>query len=402
MIKIPEELLKLTDKQLQKILTSSSYTNRYLYSRETLYKVEKKFGILAILRNLDNNRILSISLNNVEPFTYKKFKEVKADKLRTILNNCSNETFAKYLDNIVSQVIDKDRYDITIDQRNNKIHLVLYYPEITITNSHELSHTMKDIYVRFSFDDNNISAGFRTLNRMSMCRTTFTDKEWISRYTFSHFNHNELTKYSGSFCFGDTELAISKRLLSQGKFSSLQQVILSFEEYLSWESLEGTPYQYISNLSSNNPKYTISNRSMASFTELNKIYSKMIYQFEDLTYNYDLKDGIYRVKLNPDSIDKIEDYLTINNPKYNYFLIDGKSYELNDSYIKIKLTKEESKSEVVFKGEPKTITIINTETVEEVEPSKRIHRSILDYVVSKLESKFNLYLINAKLEEIYE
>lgn len=396
---IPQELLKLTDKELHKLLDINPYGAKYIYQEpNTIYKVEKRLANKGIVRSLNDNTVQIVRgiKGSYLPVTYKDVQDYKKERILKVLNTCSNNTFVKYLDTLVNAIFHKEQYDITSEER--WIDLVIYYPEIIITNSHELSHVMKDIYIKFSFyTENNL----RKLINIDIARTTYFDYEYQNNYVFSHVDFNSLTKYSSNLCFGQTDLSQIVSNLKKGNFSKLQQVLLSFKDYLSWESIEGTPYKYISELHNKTDKYAV-DTSYFSFIKLEDSYKKVINNIEDLKYTYDLVDGKYKIKLNKDSIDYIEEYLTITESSNNlFYLIDNKSYSYNSLYKSIDMTTLNRSTEIVFKGEEKLLNIINTSNEDTVEPPKRIHRSILNCVITKLEEKFNQYLINQKLEEVY-
>ena len=77
-------------------------------------------------------------------------------------------------------------------------HYYLLFPTIEISNSEGKSHTIKDLYVRFQFDQNGI------LLEIDGTRATFNQAEFESRYSHSHLSSTVAKDACwGGFCFGD-------------------------------------------------------------------------------------------------------------------------------------------------------------------------------------------------------
>lgn len=116
--------------------------------------------------------------------------------------------------------------------------IVIYFPELVITNSVGHVWTIRDYYVIMNLDIRfcvSILQGYRA---------TKSWKEHRLNYTHSHSScaSNGLV----NFCFGYTAL---DTLVAELKYSfDMMKLDLFFQnlpDYLSWESIEGTPYQSI-------------------------------------------------------------------------------------------------------------------------------------------------------------
>lgn len=393
MLQIPETLLQKTDKELEKILTPNKYKAKYICSDDYLYEIKCKFGDKGVMRCLNDGSLTTfdeLSGDYWRPLLLSDIKEVKQDRIYKILSNCSCEEFKKYLNNLCSGIFNENEYEITID--NSLINLIIYYPEIKITNSHELEHTLRDIYVKFSFEKYSP----RRLYTIAMARTTYTSNEYNKTYIFSHLDtSNGLTHWNGRFCFGSTDLSktVANCKSPEGNLGKIGQVLMAFKDYLSWESLEGTPYKYISNLrESSSSKYTSYNEYFSN------TYLEVLKEITDFKYKFTLVNGKYVIRLEKESIDKIDDLLTAKFPTKCYFLINGESKTLNSRYAPITFNSPVY-TEVIFKGERKQLTVINEVDTDTNIPEKRIHRVILNGVVNHIESAFYTYIINKKLEE---
>lgn len=164
-------------------------------------------------------------------------------------------SYKEYLDNtnkvytIFKDYFGEDRTDLQQLSKNvwecnyKTAYIIVHFPEFTITNELEETHTIKDMYVRITVnEDKTICPGIQGQ------RSTLTDKEYISDYTHSHlFGGHEC--YS-SFCLGTGP--IKNTLLSLVDSGSDDLWLLfcgELEEFLKVESLSGGPYKKISDLS---------------------------------------------------------------------------------------------------------------------------------------------------------
>lgn len=403
MITLPEELLKCSTKELEQLLNKNIYTSKYLVNYDDLLKVHHKYKNQLICSSIGNNSntLYSIDLtrSDVEPLTTQKFYELKSKSNSNYLNTCSNESFKSYLEKLANDIFGEDRVDVTIT--NDKyIDLIIYFPEITITNSVELSHKIYDIYVKFRFEtqysDNGKSIYNRHLYIVYITRTTYSIAELNNDYTFSHCN-SSAGRFDGETCFGRTELRTIKDNLVNGKLlGNLSSILLSFEEYLKWESLEGTPYRYIDKLK-NIRKYKEIGCSDYTFE---KYYKNIVQKITNFKYQFDLFNGEYKIHLDNSTKEEIEELLTNSFPDKCYYLVNNKSYTLNSDYNHDYSKYENRFTEVKFKRIKKKFKILNDDITNEIEPIKRIHRTILNQVITLIENNYYKYIINKKLEEV--
>jgi len=390
---IPEELLKLSDKELHKILNvKNSYAARYLFDyNNNIYRVKKKLSNFGIVVNTTDNKISSINLNSYNILTYDILNEFKKANLEDYLHTCTDEVFSKYLKLNISQILNESEYDIQIN--DDYVDLIVHYPEITITNSVELSHIIRDIYIKYEFKYNTKYK--KRYCNISIGRTTYTIEEWLSNYKFSHTTTGNLKEYTAKLCFGNTELNEAVISLSSGLLKMLQTVILSFKEYLSWESLEGTPYIYISNIKDIG-KYILFPTYLNS---IEHAYIKLLYNITDLQYTYDLINGNYVIKLAQSTKIQIEEWLNNNISNASYFRINGLSYTNNSTYTNLDLSElNRTCTEINFKNEYKVLKIIDSQA-DTIIPEKRVHINLVNKIVSRLEDEFTNYLIQEKLNE---
>lgn len=407
MLEIPLELLKKTDKELHKILDKHPRSAKYYYdTRNTnnICEVKAKYANTLLLQDLETKDLTTRVITDpfLLPITFKDVVTYKQERLYSRLNTCSPELFIKYLNTVTSEVFPQERYDIIDNTENNgSIELIVHYPEIKITNSIELEHIMKDVYIKFTFSKNYICIHKnRYLSHISICRSTYFDFEVWRNYMFSHANAYSLDTFTDRICYGFTTFGdiidnLKKNKISLQKFS---HILLAFEEYLSWESIEGKPYKYIFQFKDTIEKYKIYNTDYP-YTGTNYIY--ILSNLDNFKYNFLLKNGKYTIKLEQSTIDNIDELLTKRYPSECYYLINNQSYIDDNECVHEKIEKLQGmNTEIVFKGEIKKINIIETSTeTTTIVPEKRIHRKLLNIIVNNIEEAFNRFIINQKLQE---
>lgn len=148
------------------------------------------------------------------------------------------------------------------EDRHTALVLIIYMPEVTLTNSNDLSHTITDFFVQIRF-----SSGLFVISNLGD-RASASEGEINKGYRHSHLSgglsaRNNFT----NFCMGDGVIAdIMKtfRLSSHVVETPLDfkmrcsAYLMAINNYVAYESLEGGPYNRFSNintqsLSTHNP-----------------------------------------------------------------------------------------------------------------------------------------------------
>lgn len=193
----------------------------------------------------------------------------------------------------------------------SKERMIIHYPELTIVNSENWSHDIKDLYVKV-----NIAASRHTLCLPYGARTTLTDYEAFFGFRHPHLVTETTNRFS-SFCTGTGNINKMTSRASSALYKlrtadideqdviTLELYLASLTAYVSWESLEGVPYFGLARLESrkNTAIENIKNRSNSK----------------------DLKTGWDIVEIS-DSSGNRRDY---SSPKYN----DGLWGRLADEFI---------------------------------------------------------------------
>jgi len=383
---IPEKLLKLSEKELQKVLSKNIYKSKYVIRNNRVFEIlakEQKFIVTE-------NEVKEVNcwtdpgefFKNSLPFTTNNIREVKS---KTLLDKSTVEARIKYLSTALGNVMDEEYFNISND--GEYIAVITHYPEITITNSTEHKHIMKDVYIQYYFT----SYGEFKLLDMYIARTTFSYAEYKSEYVFSHSDSSSFGSYSSSFCFGDktpTAIAISK--LKKETVLGFSSFLYLFREYLGWESQEGRPYKNIDDIKA--PNMFNTSYSIYWFEDKIALITKVIDSLPKLKYHYGLIDNKFTIKLDSATIDAIDDLLTTEDTD-NFLLVNGVS----------SIEKEEkaasgsvSDSSIEFKG--KIVPIVIEPYVMEIEKyPMRVHRNLLNLVVLAIEKQLEEFIVTKKL-----
>ena len=133
----------------------------------------------------------------------------------------------------------------------------ILYPEIEITNTRREKHTIKNLVVIFPLkwceEFNKWQIG-----EMTGLRLTLSYLEAVRQYGHSHLQSTLIKQEfksmtSSKFCLGSSTLgmSISEYNTESNKEQSnlvLEGILYTLDTYVTWESLEGVPHNYIRNL----------------------------------------------------------------------------------------------------------------------------------------------------------
>ena len=404
---LPEELTRLSSKELERELNpTNKYTRKYYWSgncdsnrQMNIYKLLNKFKNIYSFENLTTKNIAALNPKSLIPLQIKDIEQFKSNTLKNFINTCDSTIFVKYIKKLASDIFSEERVDVI--ENNYYVQLTIHFPELVITNSVKIFHTMRDIYIKLNLRKVTF-VGTRSIANIEFARTTLTDIEVLSQYQFSHILNSTPGTWSNNFCFGSfnsfSDLVDKVKI----DLSQLSTFLMSLEGYLTWESIEGTPYRHLTNLGYGT-KYQPSNDIRyynTANSSTNRLFNEIIHKIDNFQYVYNLVDGKYQINLTSESIKYLEEYLTTNYPKWNFFLSEGKSCILNTNYKDNHSTYNGLNSQVVFKGETKKINIIKTLPEEEIIPPKRIHRLILNNLIKDIETIFQQQIINEQLAEV--
>ena len=174
----------------------------------------------------------------------QKEEEEKAERIKSFL------TTPEQIYNVAKDVFGEERVDLVPASYGSDgyFKIVVYFPEITIKNSKRQSHTIKELYVRFSIKVNLTELVPSCNLYVSGTRTLMSDKEYMCDYAHSHLPSGATVGWE-SFCLGNSDFSM---LVNTLRISMTPEdwflLFFSLENYVSWESLEGGPYRSIANI----------------------------------------------------------------------------------------------------------------------------------------------------------
>lgn len=289
------------------------------------------------------------------------------------------------------------------------LEFVIHYPEILITNRDNKKHLIRDLYIKLipTFSSTGLS-----FNNFKGKRMTASKREIVSSYQHSHLPGREYTwdienedsnfNYRG-FCLGESEIKQALIMLSSSfSENKFKLFLLQLEEYLNYESIEGTPYKNIENTIGGGKvkKLSLSGRRDYYFSLTEK--RKEPGRAKEIDFKLD-KNKIVVV-----DNEKFEEFLKIHSSTAFYdntFLCEkdeiGEYYGYRNmpktlpDYL---ILKEEDYEEVefVFRGET-----VKFKIVEEQESQNKpfyINKYIKEYVKTRIEQgieekRFRSYII---------
>lgn len=315
-----------------------------------------------------------------------------------ILPKNLEESF-RYIEFILKRIYPEDRFEISI--KNDAVEVIVYYPEIKITNSLGSTHTILDTFIKYRFRRKG-SRHIQLLDNPTILRSTFHEKEINPSgfYLFSHTSSTEkINQYKSGFCFGSTELSTTLyKYYEQMSYFDIYNLMYSMDNYLSWESIEGAPYKYIDNLDANLFTPVRVTRHLSDSTEKDII--KCIKSF---TFNYDSDshEGFY-IDIHTESIEEyIENYIRDTFPDdldaYIFPWYKGgavrrlypETYDFVKQYENSVITK--------FKGEEFKFKIVpDTKNIEDL--PKKVHPNIIEKIKDILQNKFEEFIIRKRYE----
>jgi hypothetical protein len=288
---------------------------------------------------LDEEGVLQLIVKeNIEEFKQKLF-----------------EKYPFFEDTIYS--IFKDNWSIEYHSHFDNHCLVIYFEDLTITNSKGSSHKIKDLYVLLPFVKSGGKIYFSSY--LYGGRGTLTDVEYTYEgridkpYKHSHLT-DEWNQISG-FCLGTGPIKeyLAYYVMEQSEVN-LFSVLYNIKIYVEWESLEGNPYRRMDKLGSVDLNSEEDNISYNS--SIYKEYMKFGYKLPVHIYK---KNGVTLFKFDEEILEEQltkvapRECLRLKDKRTGTFLSKKKlevrdkisttpllTYKGNNIYTKLVITKE--------------------------------------------------------------
>lgn len=215
----------------------------------------------------------------------------------------------KFLDEIeelLSSLYEEENYDLVRD--NRRFTIKVRYPEIFITNSRGDSHTIKELYMfyTFTFNYNSVGDYFQTSDLDTEGhRGLVSKRENILSYIHSHVSPSNKRYCLGSGFLSDRTTSLYEEL----SIENIEYFLVAMDIGLAQESVapEGEPYTYMKDL------YVFNENSVDRWT----FYKDQVKQV-----NKCLSDGYHDFmfdNLPLDIVDDSVDFLIINNSLFEQY-----------------------------------------------------------------------------------
>ena len=130
----------------------------------------------------------------------------------------------------------------------------ILYPKIEISNSRGKSHTIRDLMISLDIVPDRDKVLFES--RVRGLRLTVNKAEYISGYAHSHLYSKSYPSFNlrwnsdTYFCLGHNEIPELMSVFNDNQeIGTFELLLLTLNTMMSWESLEGTPYFHIGDIS---------------------------------------------------------------------------------------------------------------------------------------------------------
>jgi len=384
-MQIPEELNKLSEKELKKILKPNIFEAKYIINKEynRIYEIEAKIGKYVYPKG-SRDRIFIGNLQRkdyYEPLTYESLQRFRKENILTKINNWIYSQFQNWCIRQFNDVYGEEF--VSVDDN----YVTVWFPEVTISNSMEQSHIMRDIYLKFYIDSSQVKLE-------GLKRGTLTDVEIRNYYTFSHCSNNErVFSWAESFCFGYTQIAdLKDNLNTRLKLvKNLRFFLEAIKEYLSWESLEGVPYNKIDNVIYDKNLYT---ECSTSGYDLEDCLLTVMNNIENFTYSFNFYNSEYFTYLSNSSIEEVSSILEKYYPEQLLPCLNGVSVQRNV----IEEEEYDHPQFIWFKNEYRPFKLIKTNS-SEIDLPRKINTNLLSEVIEQIQYKYNEFLKQKKIND---
>lgn len=138
--------------------------------------------------------------------------------------------------------------DEQADREDSISYIMVFFPEVTITNEKDESHLIRELWVRVPINDSGSMLG-----KFTITRTCLTDSEYNLGYFHSHANvrgYKECCLKFHNVCLGGTPLKDLCTTLNNNSDPTLWRMFcFELNRFVRTESLKGVPYIKLSSIS---------------------------------------------------------------------------------------------------------------------------------------------------------
>lgn len=352
------------------------------------------------------------SVNTVYDIFKDFFSEVRVDlqvnkKFKSYFDSLLEKPSEFTLDNLSSYNLNAklDIADfINAYYQEPPFYIFVHFPDVTITNEHNDSINIKDLYARIPIYWNG------TLNhRFKMIVTTYTRTLFNAGYCHSHLHtlYGNKPRFDTP-CLGTGPLVETCRVLTSNFTEDNWRLFcVELSRYVTVESLLGTPYHRMINITDkssykpikvcNNPNYIWDHKELLVETIYNLVSKKLLnFKYVNGEYNFANSEAeLIRIISN--------EFISIYNDKFNKKEVTETLQQLanrcfikkvkyfNDNYYFIGTTIDKIPSnDVLFTFKGKDIKTVITEDITNVRQIYILNPNKVSYIATKLLEFINM------------
>jgi hypothetical protein len=277
----------------------------------------------------------------------------------------------------IVEIVYPGNWDFQENEESSFCTLMIFFPEITITNSVDASHVIKEFYVKLQFIKSN-----GVLYDFAGTRTLLTQAEVQSNYAHSHCGSAASKGDWGGFCLGNGPInsqinRLKLHGVSTENYLVFEMFLIGLQAYLEWESLEGGPYHCMSDI---HKRKKIEN---VDDYVLEDTYKKYINACKFVNFTIIQNKKLEIDPTDEDFMDGItplikEEYLVFRDIKGNFYN-DGDPKTFKD----IKINETFKEQELIRK-------VIDDESTKKDTRRKYPHPEIAKFIAKKLSRKLTL------------
>ena len=282
--------------------------------------------------------------------------------------------------------------------------IFVHFPDVTITNEHNDSINIKDLYARIPIYWNG------TLNhRFEMIVTTYTRTLFNAGYCHSHLHHLYGNKpMFDTPCLGTGPLVETCNVLTSNFTEDNWRLFcVELSRYVTVESLLGTPYFRMTNISDKRSDKLINIHKVSNYIwgykkllieTIHNLVSKKLLNFKYVNGEYNFANSeaeLIRIISN--------EFIAIYNDKFNKkevketllqlanrsFVIKVKYYNNNYYYIG-RITNKIPSDAVLFTFKGKEIKTIITDDITDIKETFILNPDKISYIATKLLEFINI------------
>lgn len=285
------------------------------------------------------------------------------------------------------------------------VKILIHFPEITIRNSNDQSHIIKDLFIKIELSPILRESVF-VPSYFSGWRATRSVNEHNSNYSHSHLPRQNSAAseriYFDHFCLGNTNYnSLAGRLKWHFDKENFTLLIQQLRDYLAYESLEGVPYIRMSSIVSQShtvtdlPNDTI-DICVNLLIDFLKDHPNLLNEFKYSLVSTACIDLLkFRSIRENTSLLKIlySEYTKLPSLPFVYYINGVLTSNIGES---LSNSLDPNRSSLKFKDRNIRYNVVNSDSDKEQienEPDRYLHPSIFKRLVEKLEKTVNDLLV---------